>query len=75
MSAHVRDAEATSTVTRDHDLKPPLAHLVLKPEWPRALCGAMVSERFGAGAPGMDRCSNCLRIRRERSLGRPGWIS
>lgn len=51
----------------------PLAHLVLKPSWPIALCGANVSEFFGAGAPAMDRCLDCLRIARERGLGRPGW--
>lgn len=51
-----------------------LAHLVLKSDWPVALCGARVSERFGAAAPGRDRCAACLRIARERALGRPGWV-
>ena len=50
-----------------------LAHLVLKADWPVALCGARVSERFGAAAAGRDRCADCLRIARERGLGRPGW--
>lgn len=50
-----------------------LAHLVLKADWPRALCGAEVRDHLGAAAPGRDRCPACLRIARERSLGRPGW--
>ena len=50
-----------------------LAHLVLKPQWPVALCGATVSERFGAAAPARDRCADCLRIAAGRGLGRPGW--
>jgi hypothetical protein len=62
------------------DLKPanvapadPLAHLVLKADWPVALCGITVSNRLGTGAPAMDRCPDCLRISAERKLGRPGW--
>ena len=51
-----------------------LAHLVLKANWPIALCGAVVNERFGAAAPGRDRCPRCLRIGAERGLGRPGWV-
>ena len=51
-----------------------LVHLVLKAEWPRALCGFIVTERFGDTAPGMDRCADCLRIAAGRSLGRPGWL-
>lgn len=51
-----------------------LAHLVLKPDWPRALCGAVVSDRFGPRAPGMDRCPDCLKIARARGLVRPGWV-
>lgn len=50
-----------------------LAHLVLKAEWPIALCGAMVRERLGIGAPGRDRCRECLRVAERRGLGRPGW--
>lgn len=50
-----------------------LVHLVLKPDWPIALCGARVTDRFGATAPGRDRCTACLRVARERHLGRPGW--
>ena len=50
-----------------------LAHLVLKADWPIALCGANVSEHLGTGAPAMDRCADCLRIVAARSLGRPGW--
>lgn len=49
-------------------------HLVLKADWPRALCGAEVRERFGVSAPGRDRCPACLRIAGERGLGRPGWL-
>ena len=52
-----------------------VAHLVLKAEWPIALCGANVSEHLGAGAPAMDRCVDCLRIASTRGLGRPGWDS
>jgi hypothetical protein len=51
-----------------------LAHLVLKADWPTALCGATVAERFGAQAPGRDRCAECLRIAAARGLGRPGWL-
>ena len=52
-----------------------LAHLVLKPEWPIALCGANVSEHLGTRAPARDRCTDCLRIASTRGLGRPGWES
>lgn len=52
-----------------------VAHLVLKADWPIALCGANVSEHLGTGAPAMDRCSDCLRIASTRGLGRPGWES
>lgn len=51
-----------------------LAHLVLKAQWPLALCGARVNERFGASAPGRDRCPRCLRIAADRGLGRAGWV-
>jgi hypothetical protein len=50
-----------------------LVHLVLKPDWPRALCGAYVGDRLGTTAPGCDRCYECLRIAAARGLGRPGW--
>lgn len=50
-----------------------LAHLVLKSDWPIALCGAAVSERFGTGAPARDRCPHCLKLALARGLGRPGW--
>jgi hypothetical protein len=52
-----------------------VAHLVLKPDWPLALCGARVSEHLGIRAPARDRCVDCLRIAAARSLGRPGWDS
>jgi hypothetical protein len=52
-----------------------LAHLVLKPEWPIALCGANVSEHLGTRAPARDRCVDCLKIAAARGLGRPGWES
>jgi hypothetical protein len=52
-----------------------VAHLVLKPDWPIALCGANVREHLGTGAPAMDRCPDCLRIAAARGLGRPGWTS
>ncbi len=50
-----------------------LAHLVLKKDWPIALCGANVSDHLGTKAPAMDRCADCLRIARDQRLGRPGW--
>jgi hypothetical protein len=52
-----------------------VAHLVLKADWPIALCGANVSEHLGTAAPAMDRCVDCLRIAASRGLGRPGWDS
>ena len=52
-----------------------VAHLVLKQDWPVALCGASVSDHLGTGAPAMDRCVDCLRIATARGLGRPGWES
>ncbi len=52
-----------------------VAHLVMKADWPIALCGANVSEHLGASAPAMDRCTDCLRIAATRGLGRPGWES
>ena len=52
-----------------------VAHLVMKADWPIALCGANVSEHLGASAPAMDRCTDCLRIAASRGLGRPGWES
>ena len=50
-----------------------MVHLVLKPDWPVALCGVNVSDLFGTAAAGMDRCPACLKIARVRGLGRPGW--
>jgi hypothetical protein len=52
-----------------------LAHLVLKSDWPMALCGAIVRDRLGDAAPAMDRCSSCLKIAALRQLGRPGWTT
>lgn len=52
-----------------------VAHLVLKSDWPIALCGANVSDHLGTKAPAMDRCTSCLKIASERGLGRPGWES
>ena len=52
-----------------------VAHLVLKGNWPIALCGANVSELLGTRAPARDRCVDCLRIVSARGLGRPGWES
>lgn len=69
-----------TTALEQPAIKPPttdderLAHLVLKDSWPIALCGATVSQHFGAGAPAMDRCLECLRVAREKNLGRPGWV-
>ncbi len=50
-----------------------VAHLVLKSDWPIALCGANVSDHLGTSAPAMDRCTDCLKIAATRGLGRPGW--
>ena len=50
-----------------------VAHLVLKADWPIALCGANVTDHLGTSAPAMDRCVDCLRIASSRGLGRPGW--
>ena len=50
-------------------------HLVLRPEWPIALCGARVTDHLGNRAPGRDRCPACLKVAGERGLGRPGWIN
>ena len=52
-----------------------VAHLVLKLEWPVALCGANVSEHLGTQAPAQDRCVDCLKQAAARGLGRPGWES
>lgn len=52
-----------------------VAHLVMKADWPIALCGANVSDHLGVSAPAMDRCVDCLRIAATRGLGRPGWDS
>ena len=61
--------EALTNSTSDEAL----AHLVLKADWPIALCGANVSELLGTGAPARDRCADCLKISSSRGLGRPGW--
>jgi hypothetical protein len=50
-----------------------LAHLVLREDWPIALCGATVTDRLGIHAPGRDRCYQCLKIAQARQLGRTGW--
>ena len=52
-----------------------VAHLVLKPDWPIALCGANVTDHLGTRAPARDRCVDCLKIAAARGLGRPGWES
>jgi len=63
-------------VTRlDRTSDPPALHLVLKDQWPIALCGATVSERFTDRSAGMDRCPACLKAAAQLRLrGRPGWI-
>jgi hypothetical protein len=69
----------TATLTEEAPLStsndPPLVHLVLRADWPIALCGANVRDHLGESAPGRDRCVDCLRISRSRGLGRPGWAS
>ena len=57
------------------DMDELVAHLVLKSDWPIALCGANVSEFLGTGAPARDRCVACLKIVAARGLGWPGWGS
>jgi hypothetical protein len=64
----VQERPATTTAERGR-----LAHLVLKPDWPRALCGFIVTAHLGTAAPAMDRCLDCLKVAAERRLGRPGW--
>jgi hypothetical protein len=64
--------ERTGVLDGGVDLARP-AHLVLKADWPVALCGAIVSDRLGTAAAGRDRCPACLKIAQERGLGRPGW--
>lgn len=50
-----------------------LRHLVLKSDWPIALCGARVTQVMaGARAPGADRCWTCLKIANTRGLGNAG---
>ena len=71
MSAALNLPEAEHADTPVDDLPP--AHLVLKTEWPIALCGANVRDLLGTAAPGRDRCPACLKIAHERGLGRPGW--
>ena len=71
MTETVLDPDSAPARTEPGDF--PHAHLVLKDEWPIALCGATVREHLGTGAPGRDRCPACLRIAGERGLGRPGW--
>ncbi len=64
----------TRPVTRlDRTVDPPVLHMVLKSDWPIALCGANVSERFTGRSSGLDRCPTCLKVASERGLGRPGW--
>ncbi len=60
-------------VTTTDTTEPPLLHLVLQADWPIALCGENVSERFTNRAAGLDRCPRCLAIASQRQLGRPGW--
>jgi hypothetical protein len=54
--------------------EPPLLHLVLKSEWPQALCGVTVGQRHTNKAAGCDRCPECLRLAAARGLGRPVWV-
>lgn len=49
------------------------AHLVLRNQWPIALCGEIVRDHLGTAAPGRDRCAQCLKIAVDLGLGRPGW--
>jgi len=66
-------ATLVDEATSGSDRAERVAHLVLKQDWPIALCGANVSELLGTGAPALDRCPACLKIAAVRGLGRPGW--
>lgn len=70
-----RTSTLIEEATDDTSHEDRVAHLVLKQDWPIALCGANVSEHLGTRAPAMDRCPDCLRIASTRGLGRPGWES
>lgn len=50
-----------------------VTHLVMKGQWPTALCGATVSDLFNKAAPAMDRCHTCLKIASDRGLKLTGW--
>jgi len=69
--------EGVATLVEDalsrSDAELPVVHLVLKADWPVALCGANVSEHLGTRAPARDRCVDCLKVAAARGLGRPGW--
>ena len=69
MSTAPSPAELAPRATNDERF----AHLVLKADWPIALCGARVTEHLGARAPARDRCPACLKYCSENKLGRPGW--
>jgi hypothetical protein len=66
-------ATLVDEASSDTDRAGRVAHLVLKQDWPIALCGANVTELLGTGAPALDRCPACLKIAATRGLGRPGW--
>lgn len=71
----VTTPKPASTDTDTGTTEPPLLHLVLKSDWPMALCGATVKgERWTSRGAGCDRCARCLEIARDRNLGRPGWV-
>ena len=72
MSTAPDPATAPAKPTADDER---VAHLVLRDDWPVALCGATVSTHLGESAAGRDRCPGCLNIAWMRGLGRPAWAA
>lgn len=69
------EVEVKAALARIADPPTNAVHLVLKPDWPIALCGHSVEKLLGTRAPGRDRCTECLRIAAARKLGSSGWCS
>ncbi|HKQ57976.1 MAG TPA: hypothetical protein VJY35_08915 [Candidatus Eisenbacteria bacterium] len=64
-------ADRISAMARSTGDPRPL-HLVTKREWPRALCGYVVSDEFNptrTDTAGRDRCPECLRVAAQRARG------
>lgn len=67
------DLEARPIEARVADPPTTPVHLVLRRDWPVALCGHVVGNLLGTSAPGRDRCVACLKVAAARGLGHPGW--